>query len=71
MTNVFNNTHLEKLLLRYKNCNWQTEKGRLEVFLELSQNSQENKYVSLFFSKVAGLRPATLLKRDFGAGVFL
>ena len=44
-----------------KNCNWQTEKGRLEVFLELSQNSQENKYVSLFFSKVAGLRPATLL----------
>ena len=26
---------------------------------------------SLFFNKVAGLRPATLLKRDFGTDVFL
>ena len=26
---------------------------------------------SLFFNKVAGLRPATLLKRDSGTGVFL
>ena len=26
---------------------------------------------SLFFNKVAGLRPATLLKRDCGADVFL
>ena len=26
---------------------------------------------SLFFNKVAGLRPATLLKRDSGADVFL
>ena len=25
----------------------------------------------LFFNKVAGLRPATLLKRDSGTGVFL
>ena len=33
-----------------------------KVFLEISQNSQED---------TCGLRPATLLKRDFGAGVFL
>ena len=26
---------------------------------------------SLFFNKVAGLRPATLLKKDSGTGVFL
>ena len=26
---------------------------------------------SLFFNKVAGLRPTTLLKRDSGTGVFL
>ena len=26
---------------------------------------------SLFFNKVAGLRPATLLKRDYGTGAFL
>ena len=26
---------------------------------------------SLFFNNVAGLRPATLLKRDSGTGVFL
>ena len=26
---------------------------------------------SLFFNKVAGLMPATLLKKDFGTGVFL
>ena len=35
-----------------------------KMFLEISQNSQENKHMcqSLFFNKVAGLRPATLLK---------
>ena len=27
-----------------------------KVFLEISQNSKENTYVSLFFNKVAGLR---------------
>ena len=33
------------------------------VFLEISQNSQENTLCSsLFFNKIAGLRPATLLK---------
>ena len=26
---------------------------------------------SLFFNKVVGLRPATLLKKDSGAGIFL
>ena len=35
------------------------------VFLEISQNSQENTYASLFFNKVTGL------KRDSGTGVFL
>ena len=37
-----------------------------EVFLEISQNSQE-KYLcqSLFLNKVAGLRPAALLKKSF------
>ena len=34
-----------------------------KVFLKNSQNSHENKCVSLFFNKVAGLRPATLLKK--------
>ena len=31
-----------------------------KALLEISQNSQENTCVSLFFSKIAGLRPATL-----------
>ena len=35
-----------------------------KVFLEISQNSQENNCQSLFFNKVAGLRSAgTLLKK--------
>ena len=34
------------------------------VFLEISQNSQENTCARVsFFKKVAGLRPATLLKK--------
>ena len=34
-----------------------------KVFLEISQNSQENTCVRVFFSNVPGLRPATLLKK--------
>ena len=34
-----------------------------EVLLEISQNSQENTCVRDFFNKVAGLTPATLLKK--------
>ena len=34
-----------------------------KVFLEISQNSQENTCAGVFFNKVAGLRPATLLKK--------
>ena len=34
-----------------------------KVFLESSQNSLENTAVRVFFNKVAGLRPATLLKK--------
>ena len=47
-----------------------------EVFLKILQYSQENitgKHLcwSLFFNKVAGLSPETLLKRDSTIGVFL
>ena len=42
-----------------------------KVFLEISENPQETPVQSLFFNKVAGLRPATLLKENSGAGVFL
>ena len=34
-----------------------------KVFLEISQNSKENTCASVFFNKVAGLWPATLLKK--------
>ena len=35
-----------------------------KVFLEITRNSQrKHLYQSLFFNKVAGLRPATLLKK--------
>ena len=45
-----------------------------KMFLEISQNSQENtcaRVSFLIFNKVAGLRPATFLKRDSGTNVFL
>ena len=43
-----------------------------KVFLEISQNSQENTYARVFFfNKVASLRPATLLKKRLCTGVFL
>ena len=35
-----------------------------KVFLKMSQNSRENTCWSLFFNKVADLKPATLLQRD-------
>ena len=34
-----------------------------KVFLEILQNSQENVCQSLIFNKVAGLRPANLVKK--------
>ena len=34
-----------------------------KVFLEISKNSQKSNCASLFFNKVADLRPATLLKK--------
>ena len=34
-----------------------------KVFLKISQNSLENTCASLFFNKVAGLRPTTLFKK--------
>ena len=40
------------------------------MFLEISQNLPENTDCwSLFYNKVAGLRPETLLKRDANTGV--
>ena len=36
-----------------------------KMFLEISQNSQENTCVRASFFQVAGLRPATFLKRDW------
>ena len=42
-----------------------------KVFLEISQNSQENTCASLCFKKVAGLRPATLLKQRLWRRCFL
>ena len=50
--------------------------SRPEVFckkglLGISQNLQENTCDSVFLNKVTGSRPATLLKRDSGTGVFL
>ena len=35
-----------------------------KVSLEISKNSQENTCASLFFNKVAGIRPATLSKKE-------
>ena len=35
-----------------------------KVFLEISQNLQENTCARLFFNKVAGLRPTILLKKS-------
>ena len=40
------------------------------MFLEILQNSQETPVPETFFFKVEGLRPATILKRDPGTGVF-
>ena len=34
-----------------------------KVFLEISQNSQENTYAKVFLNKVPGFRIATLLKK--------
>ena len=44
------------------------KKGVLENFAKLTG---KHRCQSLFFNKVAGLRPATLLKRNSGTGVFL
>ena len=46
------------------------QKQPLEVFLEISQNSQENTYVRVSFLIKLQARPATLLKKDALAQVF-
>ena len=45
-----------------------SKKVVLENFLKFSGKYQ---FQGFFFNKVAGLRPATLLKRDSGTGAFL
>ena len=40
-------------------------------FKNFTQFTGKHLFQSLFFNKVAGLRPATLLKINFGTGVFL
>ena len=42
-----------------------------KVFLEISQNSQENTCASLFLNKVVGPALQLYLKRDPSTGVFL
>ena len=42
-----------------------------QVFLNISQNSQENTCASLFFNKVAGLKHTTLLKKRLWHWCFL
>ena len=41
------------------------------VFLKISHFTGKHLCQSLFFNKVASLRPATLLKRGSGTGAFL
>ena len=83
MFNLFSGVHLDSLedfskatpLHRFHLQSIQ--KQPTEVFykkgvLKISQNSKEKQPCqSLFFNKVAGLRSATLLRRDSGTGIFL
>ena len=41
-----------------------------QIFLKISQNSQENICAGVSFHKIACFMSATLLKRDFGTYVF-
>ena len=41
------------------------------VLINLAKLTRKHLCQSLFFNKIARLRPATLLKRDSGTGVFL
>ena len=66
------------LLSLLKNCfqnGEQKEAATRGILKSLPKNftnfTGKNLYQSLIFNKAAGLRPATLLKRDSGTGVFL
>ena len=41
-----------------------------KLFLKISQNSQENNCIGVFFNKLAGLRSATLLKKEIPTKYF-
>ena len=64
---------LEQVLqIRAIITNWGiTRCSAKKVFLEISQNSQENTCDRVSFLIKLKARPATLLKRDSGTGVFL
>ena len=51
------------LHLRLHSIKGNSRSSRPEVFVEISQNSQENTCARVFFNKVARLRPVTLLKK--------
>ena len=65
------------LILRYQLLLTKLRGSRPEVFCKKGVLRNFAKFTgkelcrSLFFNKVAGLRPATLLKRDSGTSVFL
>ena len=48
-----------------------SEMSTKSMFLKISQNSRETPMLESFFDKVVNCRPATLLKRDSGTGVFM
>ena len=59
-------------------CSWlmsnifflELKSSRSEVLQEISQNLQENNCARFFINKIAGLRPATLLKKETLAQMF-
>ena len=60
------------MLTRSRNIEVVTQRCSIKkVFLKVSRNLHENTRASLFFNKVAGPQPATLLKKEFGPFVFL
>ena len=62
------------LLSAYSCLKWLLRKQAGEVFYKKSdilRSSRENTWArASFFNKIAGLKPATLLKKDSGTGVF-
>ena len=64
-TLLFQGSLLEHIRRNCRKCSVKT------VFLEISQDSQENTCRRVSFNKVAGLRSVTIKRRDYGTGIFL